>query len=85
MDRPTDPENNLFRLTWSGGMEAAKEDAVEPDSRLLQTSQQEVMLMWTWEMAEQSWKTGRTSEVIFPTFSISVPVTGLSLRNIEPT
>lgn len=64
-------------------MEAAKEDAVEPDSRLLQTSQQEVMLMWTWEMAEQSWKTGRTSELSFVLRTVFSPG-DLKMRVLVP-
>ena len=46
-------------------IKAAKENAVEPARRLLQASQQEVTIMWTWEMPEQMQNTGRISEVFF--------------------
>lgn len=60
-------------------MEVAEEDAVKPIMRLLQPSQQDMMIIWTWEMAEQMQKTGWISEVFFPTFSfqdqsLSVPL-----------
>lgn len=47
-------------------IESAKENVLEPAGRLLQASQQEVTIMWTWEMPEQMQKTGRISEVFFP-------------------
>jgi len=61
-------------------IEAAKENAVEPARRLLQPSQQEVVIMWNWDMAEQMQKTEQISEVFFPAFSISAPATSFPLE-----